>query len=216
MDDQVLDAETLGRSDTVRQYFGEHYETVRGYAQMLMDQGELRGLIGPREVPRLWERHILNSAAVVPYLAGAGSVVDVGSGAGLPGVVVAIMRPDTEVFLVEPMERRTTWLTEVVEELGLSNVVVKRGRAEEFDGAFEVDAVTSRAVGALSKLVRVSMPLVRVGGELILLKGRNVRDEFDGARKVLRKFGAGEPEVLPGETVDGVEATTVVRVARRK
>ncbi|MBE1877516.1 16S rRNA (guanine(527)-N(7))-methyltransferase RsmG [Myceligenerans pegani] len=216
MDDRVLDAETLGSSDAVREYFGEGYELVREYARMLMDEGELRGLIGPREVPRLWERHILNSAAVVPHLSGARSVADVGSGAGLPGVVVAIMRPDAEIFLVEPMERRTAWLTEVVEALALSNVEVKRGRAEEYHGAFEVDAVTSRAVGALSKLVRVSMPLLHVGGELVLLKGRNVRDEFDGARKVLRKFGAGEPDVLPGETVDGVEATTVVRVQRRK
>jgi 16S rRNA (guanine527-N7)-methyltransferase len=148
MDDQVLDAETLGRSDAVRELFGERYEKARGYAQMLMDQGELRGLIGPREVPRLWERHILNSAAVVPYLAEARSVADVGSGAGLPGVVVAIMRPDAEVFLVEPMERRTTWLDEVVAEIGLTNVEVKRGRAEEFHDAFEVDAVTSRAVAA--------------------------------------------------------------------
>ncbi|MBL0887353.1 16S rRNA (guanine(527)-N(7))-methyltransferase RsmG [Myceligenerans sp. I2] len=208
--------ETLGRSNAVREYFGDRYDTVHRYAQMLLDQGELRGLIGPREMPRLWERHILNSAAVVPYLAEARSVADVGSGAGLPGVVVAIMRPDAEVLLVEPMERRTTWLLEVVEELELSNVVVKRGRAEEYGGAFEVDAVTSRAVGALSKLVRVSMPLVRVGGELVLLKGRNVRDEFDAARKVLRKFGAGDPEVLPGKTIEGVEVTTVLRVERRK
>lgn len=214
-DEQVRDAETLGRSAAVREYFGERYGLVTRFAQRLIEEGELRGLIGPREVPRLWERHILNSAAVVPYLERARSVADIGSGAGLPGVVVAIMRPDAEVFLVEPMERRTTWLSEVVVELGLSNVVVKRGRAEEFDGAFEVDAVTSRAVGALSKLVRVSMPLVRTGGELVVLKGRNVRDEFDGARKVLRKFGSGDPEVLPGVTVDGVEPTTVVRMVRR-
>ncbi|WP_344102628.1 16S rRNA (guanine(527)-N(7))-methyltransferase RsmG [Myceligenerans crystallogenes] len=218
MDDteQTVDAQTLGTSDAVREYFGEHYDTVRAYAQMLMEQGELRGLIGPREVPRLWERHILNSAAVVPHLAGARSVADIGSGAGLPGVVVAIMRPDAEVFLVEPMERRTTWLGEVVDELGLRNVEVKRGRAEEYEGAFEVDVVTSRAVGALSKLVRVAMPLVRTGGEMVLLKGRNVRDEFDDARKVLRRYGAGEPEVFPGETVEGVEPTTIVRLVRGK
>ncbi|MBO0608246.1 16S rRNA (guanine(527)-N(7))-methyltransferase RsmG [Myceligenerans salitolerans] len=214
--EQILDADTLGRSEAVREYFGTRYEKVSAYARMLMEQGELRGLIGPREVPRLWERHILNSAAVVPYLTNARSVADVGSGAGLPGVIVAVMRPDAEVFLVEPMERRTAWLHEVVQELDLSNAVVKRGRAEDYDGAFEVDAVTSRAVGALSKLVRVSMPLVSVGGELVVLKGRNVREEFDAARKVLRKFGAGEPEVLPGETVEGVEATTVVRAVRRR
>lgn len=215
-DEQVADTESLGETAAVRAYFGERYEMVRAYADMLVEQGELRGLIGPREVPRLWERHILNSAAVVPYLGEARSVADIGSGAGLPGVVIAIMRPDIEVLLVEPMERRTDWLSEVVDRLGLENVVVKRGRAEEYDGAFEVDVATSRAVGALSKLVRVTMPLVRVGGQMVLLKGRNVREEFDGARKALRKFGAGDPEVLPGETIENVEPTTVVRVTRRK
>lgn len=214
--EQVSDAEILGKSAEVREYFGARYETVWTYAQMLREQGELRGLIGPREVPRLWERHILNSAAVVPYLKDADSVADVGSGAGLPGVIVAIMLPETEVFLIEPMERRTTWLAEVVEELGLSNVEIKRGRAQEFDGAFEVDVVTCRAVGALSKLVPVAMPLVKVGGEMVLLKGRNVRDEFEGARRALRKFGVGEPSILPGGTVPGVEETTVVRMRRGK
>jgi len=126
------------------------------------------------------------------------------------------MRPEAEVFLVEPMERRTIWLSEVVSELGLSNVQVKRGRAEEYHDAFEVDAVTSRAVAPLSKLVRMSMPLVRVGGELVILKGRNVAQEVEPARKVLRKFGAGEPEILEGATVEGVESTTIVRARRTK
>ncbi len=212
----VPDGETLGASDAVRAYLGDAYDRVAHYAELLRDQGELRGLIGPREVPRIWERHILNSAAVVPYLPTAGSVADIGSGAGLPGVVVAAMRPELEVMLVEPMERRTTWLAEVVAELGLTNVQVKRGRAEEYHGAFEVDAVTSRAVAALSKLVRMSMPLVRVGGEMVILKGRNVAQEVEPARKVLRKYGAGDPEILEGTTVEGVESTTIVRVRRGK
>jgi 16S rRNA (guanine527-N7)-methyltransferase len=213
---EVLDGETLGASDAVKAYLGEAYDGVARYAELLRDQGELRGLIGPREVPRIWERHILNSAAVVQYLPTTGSVADIGSGAGLPGVVVAVMRPEVEVILVEPMERRTTWLTEVVTELGLTNVQVKRGRAEEFHDAFEVDAVTSRAVAPLSKLVRMSMPLVRVGGELVILKGRNVAQEVEPARKVLRKYGAGDPEILEGTTVEGVESTTVVRARRGK
>src|SRR5690606_8006167 len=138
----------LGTSAPVREYFGTRYDQVAAFADKLRAEGELRGLIGPREVPRLWERHILNSAAVVPHLAQAGSVADVGSGAGLPGIVIAVMRPDVEVVLIEPMERRTAWLTEVSEDLGLTNVQVKRGRAEEYHDAFEVDAVTSRAVAA--------------------------------------------------------------------
>lgn len=215
-DTAVPDGETLGTSDRVKAYLGDAYDGVARYAEMLRDQGELRGLIGPREVPRIWERHILNSAAVVPYLPTSGSVSDIGSGAGLPGVVLAVMRPQLEVILVEPMERRTTWLSEVVAELGLTNVQVKRGRAEEYHGAFEVDAVTSRAVAALSKLVRLSMPLVRVGGEMVILKGRSVAEEVDPARKILRKYAAGDPDILEGSTVEGVETTTIVRVRRGK
>lgn len=211
---EVPDGETLGTSEAVQAYLGDAYAGVVHYAELLRDQGELRGLIGPREVPRIWERHVLNSAALVPYLPATGSVADIGSGAGLPGVVVAVMRPELEVMLIEPMERRTTWLTEVVAELGLRNVQVKRGRAEEYHGAFEADVVTSRAVAALSKLVRMSMPLVRVGGEMVILKGRSVTEEVEPARKVLRKYGAGDPEVLEGTTVEGVESTTIVRVRR--
>ncbi|WP_274994768.1 16S rRNA (guanine(527)-N(7))-methyltransferase RsmG [Promicromonospora iranensis] len=212
----VPDSETLGASAAVKAHLGDAYDGVARYAEMLRDQGELRGLIGPREVPRIWERHILNSAAVVPYLPTSGSVADIGSGAGLPGVVLAVMRPELEVILIEPMERRTTWLAEVVGELGLKNVQVKRGRAEEFHGAFEVDAVTCRAVAALSKLVRMSMPLVRVGGEMVILKGRSVAEEVEPARKILRKYAAGQPDILEGITVEGVESTTIVRVRRGK
>lgn len=213
---EVLDGETLGASDAVKAYLGNAYDGVVRYAEMLRDQGELRGLIGPREVPRIWERHILNSAAVAQYLPASGSLADIGSGAGLPGVVLAVMRPELEVLLIEPMERRTTWLTEVVTELGLTNVEVKRGRAEEFHEAFEVDVVTSRAVAPLSKLVRMSMPLVRVGGEMVILKGRSVAEEIEPARKVLRKYGAGGPQILEGTTVEGVESTTIVRARRGK
>jgi 16S rRNA (guanine527-N7)-methyltransferase len=124
------------------------------------------------------------------------------------------MRPDVEVKLIEPMERRTTWLAEIAEDLGLANVEVRRGRAEEYHDAFEVDVVTSRAVAALAKLARMSLPLVRHGGEMVVLKGRNVAQEIDPARKVLRSFKASEPEMLEGATVPGVESTTIVRIRR--
>jgi 16S rRNA (guanine527-N7)-methyltransferase len=209
-----VDDVALGQSAEVKTYFGEAYAKVAGFYDMLHAEGELRGLIGPREVERLWERHLLNSAAVVPFLPETGIIADIGSGAGLPGIVVACMRPNAEVYLIEPMERRTTWLTEVSENLGLSNVTVKRGRAEEFHDAFEADAVTARAVAALDKLTRFSMPLVKRGGEMVILKGRNVAAEIEPARKVLRKFKASEPEFLEGTTVPGVEATTILRVRR--
>jgi 16S rRNA (guanine527-N7)-methyltransferase len=206
--------ETIGASAEVRDFFGDSYAAAARFHDRLRDEGETRGLIGPREVERLWERHLLNSAAVVPHLGAAASVADIGSGAGLPGIVIAFMRPETRVYLVEPMERRVAWLTEIADDLGLANVEVKHGRAEEYDGAFEVDVVTSRAVAALSKLARMSMPLLRRGGEMIILKGRNVDKEIEPARKVLRAFRASEPEILDGVTVPGVESTTILRVRR--
>jgi 16S rRNA (guanine527-N7)-methyltransferase len=206
--------EVLGQRDDVVAFFGDSYGMVKGFHDLLLDQGELRGLIGPREVDRLWERHILNSAALTPFLPETGTVVDVGSGAGLPGVVIAMMRPDLEVILVEPMERRTSWLTEVKETFSLDKVVVNRGRAEEYHGAFEADVVTARAVANLEKLSRMTLPLLKKGGELVLLKGRNVATEIEPARKVLRKYQCTDPEILEGLTVEGVEPTTVLRVKR--
>ncbi|WP_265522461.1 16S rRNA (guanine(527)-N(7))-methyltransferase RsmG [Oerskovia flava] len=207
--------EALATSAAVAEYFGPRLDAVSRFAEMLHDQGELRGLIGPREVPRIWERHILNSAAVTQFLPTTGTIADIGSGAGLPGIVIAIMRPEAQVILIEPMERRCAWLEEVVAELGLTNVEIKRGRAEEFHDAFECDAVTSRAVAGLDKLVRMSMPLVKSGGQMVVLKGKNVAQEIDPARKVLRKLRGREPEILEASTVPGVEITTVVRIVRQ-
>ncbi|MFJ4108344.1 16S rRNA (guanine(527)-N(7))-methyltransferase RsmG [Oerskovia enterophila] len=206
--------EALADSPEVQEYFGDSFSLVSRFAEMLHDQGELRGLIGPREVSRIWERHILNSAAVVQYLPTGGTIADIGSGAGLPGIVIAAMLPDAQVLLIEPMERRCTWLNEVVEELELTNVEVKRGRAEEYHGAFQCEAVTSRAVAALEKLARMSLPLVERGGEMVVLKGKNVQQEIEPARKVLRKYKTEEPQILEALSVEGVEPTTVLRVRR--
>ncbi|WP_233575381.1 16S rRNA (guanine(527)-N(7))-methyltransferase RsmG [Cellulomonas sp. PhB150] len=181
---------------------------------MLVSDGVLRGLIGPREVGRLWTRHLLNSAAVTPYLPTSGRVVDLGSGAGLPGVVVAAMLPDTEVVLLEPMERRTDWLTEVADRLHLDNVVVRRGRAQDVHGDLTADAVTSRAVASLDKLYRWALPLLGRGGALLALKGEKAQEEVDAAGDVGRRLGAGPAEVLMASTLDGVEITRVVRVVR--
>jgi 16S rRNA (guanine527-N7)-methyltransferase len=209
-----MPTEALAEAPEVKAYFGAAYPLVAQFASMLHDQGELRGLIGPREVSRIWERHILNSAAVVQFLPEQGTIADIGSGAGLPGIVIAAMRPEAQVLLIEPMERRCAWLSEVITELGLSNVEVKRGRAEEYHGAFQCDAVTSRAVAALEKLARMSLPLVERGGEMVVLKGRNVAQEIEPARKVLRKYKTEEPEILEAVSVAGVEATTVLRIRR--
>lgn len=173
--------------------FGDRIEVARAFTEALGRHGEERGLIGPLEPPRLWSRHILNSAVIAPLF--SGRVGDVGSGAGLPGLVLAIARPDVEWVLIEPMERRVTWLSEQVDSLGLENVEVVRARAEDWKRGPVLDAVTARAVSALRTLVPITAPLVRDGGELILLKGATAENEISAAEKQLRKFRISNPRI---------------------
>jgi 16S rRNA (guanine527-N7)-methyltransferase len=168
--------------------FGDHIELARRFTADLAREGETRGLIGPLELPRLWSRHVVNSALVAPLLR-SGRVGDVGSGAGLPGLVLAIARPDVDLVLIEPMERRVDWLTEEADALGLANVEVVRARAEEAQLGEPLDQVTARAVSALSKLLPLTAPLLRPGGEFIVMKGARVDEEIAAAQKVIRKLG---------------------------
>lgn len=180
--------------------FGAHLDQARRFAQNLADEGEKRGLIGPLELPRLWTRHILNSAVAAPFF--AGRVGDVGSGAGLPGIVLALLRPDVRWVLIEPMERRVVWLHEQVTDLGLDNVEIVRTRGEDWTEGPVLDAVTARAVSALRTLIPVTAPLVRPGGKLILLKGANAENEITAAAKQIRRFGLTDVHVEPaGEGV---------------
>ncbi len=195
------------------QIFGDRIDAARAFTAALAEHGEERGLIGPLELPRLWTRHILNSAVAAPLF--AGRVGDVGSGAGLPGIVLAIARPDVEWVLIEPMERRVAWLNEQVRELGLENVEVLRDRAEDWKRGPVLDAVTARAVSALRTLVPLTAPLVRDGGELILLKGANASNEIAAADKVIRKFRLSNVRVEPvGEGLID-EPTRVIRATVR-
>lgn len=159
------------------------------FAGILADTGVSHGLIGPREVPRLWERHLLNCAVIADAFPGEARVIDVGSGAGLPGVVLAIVRPDLEVHLVEPMLRRTQWLESVVADLGLGSVTVHRGRAEEFAGVLAAPFVTARAVARLDKLARWCVPLLEPQGVLVAMKGRSAATELEEDRKGLQRLG---------------------------
>lgn len=196
--------------------FALSYSAVSHFAQMLVDEGETRGLIGPRELPRLWSRHLVNSAAIVPFVPMNAQMLDVGSGAGFPGMVVAIMRPDVDVHLVEPMLRRIEWLADVVEELGLDNVTLHHKRAEELHGQGKADIVTSRAVANLSKLIPITLPLVRGGGSLLALKGRKAQEEVDQARKLFKKFGVAKALVHEMPSVMEDESTMVVELKRLK
>lgn len=196
--------------------FGDRIELARRFTAALGEHGEERGLIGPLEPARLWSRHILNSAVAGPLFAAGARVGDVGSGAGLPGLVLAIARPDVEWVLIEPMERRVTWLQDQTDALELQNVTIVRARGEEWSEGAVLDAVTARAVSALKTLVPLTAPLVRVGGELVLLKGANAANEIEAASKQLRKYGLDDVRV---EMVgDGViaEPTRVVRATRTR
>ncbi|OJX80792.1 16S rRNA (guanine(527)-N(7))-methyltransferase RsmG [Leifsonia sp. 71-9] len=194
--------------------FGDQLDVARAFTGNLAAQGEERGLIGPLELPRLWSRHILNCAIVAPLLR-PGVVGDIGSGAGLPGLVLAIARPDVSFVLIEPMERRIAWLNEQVDELGLSNVSVVRARAEEAKLSAPLDQVTARAVSAFRKLLPLTAPLLRDGGELVLMKGAGAQAEVDAAAKEMRKYKVHDVVV---ETLgDGVldEVTRVIRASVR-
>lgn len=195
--------------------FGDRLDLARRFTAALAAHGEERGLIGPLEPPRLWNRHILNSAIAAPLFPTGGRVADVGSGAGLPGLVLAIARPDVEWVLIEPMERRVAWLNEQQRELGLDNVEVIRGRGEEWKQGPVLDAVTARAVSALRTLIPLTTPLLRSGGELILLKGANAENEIAAAEKAIRTYKLNDVRVeIVGEGVTA-EPTRVLRATRR-
>ena len=192
--------------------FGSRLPMAEEYCRLLATDGVVRGLIGPREAPRLWDRHLLNCAVMAEAIEPGIDVADIGSGAGLPGLVIAIVRPDLTITLVEPLLRRTTFLEEVVSALGLTNVEIVRARAEELHGKREFTCVTSRAVAPMTRLLDWSMPLVRPGGYLLAMKGSGVHEELKAASKQLRKYGAGAVSVSTyGENVIDPQAT-VVRV----
>jgi 16S rRNA (guanine527-N7)-methyltransferase len=192
--------------------FASALPTVVAFADLLARDGTERGLIGPREVPRLWERHLLNCGVLTDLIPEGATVCDVGSGAGLPGLVVAARRPDLQVTLLEPLARRTTFLHEAVAALGLPNVEVLRGRAEQFHGAREFTVVTSRAVARLPRLLEWSLPLLSAGGEVLAMKGSSAPEEVQEATKTLRHHRTGEPQIITiGETLLPFP-TTVVRV----
>lgn len=185
--------------------FGDGMPLARRYADLLTGSGTQRGLIGPREGPRLWSRHLLNCVAAAPLVPRGASVIDVGSGAGLPGLVLAIARPDLRMTLLEPLLRRTTWLDEVVTELDL-DVRVLRARAQ--DCALRADVVTARAVAPLDRLLPLCLPLVRPGGQVLALKGDGAAAELAGAEEELRRGGISAEVVVTGS---GAQTSTVVR-----
>lgn len=194
--------------------FGERLPLAVQYAEMLATTGIEHGLIGPREAPRLWERHLLNCAVIESLLPHQCRVLDIGSGAGLPGVVLAIARPDLQITLIEPLERRTRWLEVAVDALRLNQVSVRRGRAEDFAGRLQAPVVTARAVASLDRLVQWAWPLLPTGGRLLALKGRNAQTELEETRPLMDRLGVQQAQLLEvgGDVIE--PPTRVIDIVR--
>lgn len=204
---------TLVSDDAIAdRLYRDNYKTIRQYVDILVSRGVDWGLIGPREIGRLWERHILNSIALESLIPEGCRVADVGSGAGLPGIPLAILRPDLEMTLIEPMLRRSNFLTEALDELGLDDrVTVVRGRAEDAD--LHVDVVVSRAVAKLATLINWTADLIVESGSLLALKGQSADDEVVKTKKELSKRRLSA-EVLLIRADPAADVTRAVRVRR--
>jgi len=194
--------------------FGPALPQAERYAELLAGPGVERGLIGPAEAERIWDRHLLNCAAVAHLLPARCSLVDLGSGAGLPGIVLAMLLPQARVTLLEPLARRVDFLTEAVGELGLTNAEVVRGRAEDLAGQVRADVVTARAVAPLDKLAGLALGLVRPGGRVLAIKGAGAEAEVAKARPVLARLGVTDAKVVHAiSPADRSTATVVVFTA---
>ena len=213
---EPVSRETPPAPDVAAGVFLRRLPLVVEYAHLLTGPGTDRGLIGPREVPRLWDRHLLNCAVLTDLIPESATVCDIGSGAGLPGLVIALRRPDLSVTLVEPLLRRSSFLVETVRHLGLSNVEVFRSRADALHGARQFDVVTSRAVAPLERLAEWSLPLVRNGGAMLAMKGSSADEEVAAAAATVERFGGRQPEVVTIGTDLLLFPTTVVRVEATK
>jgi 16S rRNA (guanine(527)-N(7))-methyltransferase RsmG len=190
--------------------FGEALPLAERYADWLVGAGVERGVVGPAEAERIWDRHLLNCAAIAHLVPARAQVVDVGSGAGLPGIVLAMLLPSASVTLVEAMARRVSFLEECVADLGLANVEVVRARAEDLAGQLAADVVTARAVAPLDKLAGLCLALVRPGGKVLAIKGASAEAELAKARPVLARLGTSDARVVEVGSADGAVAATVV------
>jgi 16S rRNA (guanine527-N7)-methyltransferase len=190
--------------------FGPALAQAQAYARLLTEVGTERGIVGPAETARIWDRHLLNCGVISRLIPARCSLVDLGSGAGLPGIVLAILLPDTRVTLVEPMARRVEFLEESVAALGLRNTTVLRGRGEELAGKLSADVVTSRAVAPLDRLAGLSVGLARTGGRVLAMKGASAPAELARARPALARLGVSDARVEVARSSDGEVSATLV------
>ena len=218
----------LDNTAVLKDLLGDALPALKMFHVKLFDEGVLRGIIGPGETDVIWERHILNSAAVVPFIreftdeSRHNRVADVGSGGGFPGLVVAACEPEVDVTLIEPNQRRVNWLEECIALMGLKNVRVLRARAEEASGLIHssrlrpFDVVTCRAVAPMRKLAGMTLPLVVPGGRLVALKGRSASVELDHAQKQIHDNKGVQPVVQLADVAPGLEPTHVIIIEKHK
>ncbi|MSS12694.1 16S rRNA (guanine(527)-N(7))-methyltransferase RsmG [Bifidobacterium tsurumiense] len=219
--------DALEGSPVLEEVLGDALPQLELFHVKLATEGEPRGIIGPRDVDIIWERHILNSAAIVPFIREAvekeqfKTIADVGSGGGFPGIVAAACLPNCEFTLIEPMERRTEWLAECSEEMGLNNVTIFRGRSDEMIEQIKYRrhhpfaAVTCRAVAPMTKLAGWTLPLLKIRGKLVALKGKSAPNEIEKASKQIRQYHGYGAKVSEAEVGPGLQSTFVVTVERR-
>lgn len=220
-------SDQLDGSPVLASVLGDALPAMEMFHVKLANEGEPRGLIGPRDIDILWERHILNSAAIVPFIAetmegrSGITVADVGSGGGFPGIVAAACLPECKFTLIEPMERRVEWLNECVNECGLRNVTIIRGRSEEVIADIRkhrvrpFDVVTCRAVAPMTKLAGWTLPLLKSHGRLVALKGRSAQAEITKAAQEIARYGGVHPRVVEAAVGDGLESTYALLVNKR-
>ena len=195
--------------------FGDRQDLAVAYHESLATDATTRGFIGPREKPRLWDRHIYNCAVIGEAIPEGARVIDIGSGAGLPGIPLAIARPDLQVTLLEPLLKRSNYLAEITEKLGLDNVTVIRDRAENLGKDAKFDVVTSRAVAPLAKLARWSLPLCKPGGMMLAMKGASASEEIERDKSAIKRAQGERAEIITvGAELE--ESTTLIRVHRAK
>ena len=209
----MAELEFEAEPEAAKVIFGGQIDLARGYTKRLAEDSETFGLLGPRELPRIWGRHVINSALLSELVPAGSKVADVGSGAGLPGIPMAIAQPDANFTLIEPMERRANWLSSVVQDLGLRNVEVIRARAEEVQRT-DFDIATARAVAALDKLLKLLTPLIRTsqGKTVLAMKGSRASEEILDAKNRLNLLGFDEPEIITLGEGRAPETATVVRI----
>jgi len=210
MAESVSDVKDQSGPDPVEEMFGAAADTARKYAELLVGVGVDRGVVGPAEADRIWDRHLLNCGSIAHLVPAKGALTDLGSGAGLPGIVLAILLPGVHVTLLEAMARRVEFLELCVAELGLSNVEVVRGRAEDLAGHLAADVVTARAVAPLDKLAGLCVGIARPGGRIVAMKGASAEAELARARPVLARLGISDARVLEVGSAQSGAATVVM------